>query len=253
MSNNNGKFVWFEYVSTDIQKAKGFFGELFGWTTQEVPMPDGKYEMIASGGRTIGGYLPTPEGAPAKASAKNDAHFLSHLGVADAKATAAQVQKLGGKVHKGPLKIGEFGTMAIVADPHGGVFALWQPAKSEEQPAPTTNTFCWNELMSSDAAASVAFYSAVGGFSAKAQDMPGMGTYNVLESGGQPRAGIMQKKGEQPHAWLPYVQVASADKTADKAKKLGGQVIVPPTDIPSVGRFAILLDNQGAAIGILQP
>ena len=245
--SNAGKFVWFEYVSTDIQKAKGFFGEVFGWTTQEVPMPDGKYEMIASGGRTIGGYLPTPEGAP------KDAHFLSHLGVTDAKATAAQVQKLGGKVHKGPLKIGEFGTMAIVADPHGGVFALWQPAKSEEQPAPTTNTFCWNELMSSDAAASVAFYTAIGGTAAKPMEMPGMGTYTVLEAGGQPYAGIVARKGEQPHAWLPYVQVASADKTADKAKKLGGQVVVPPTDVPDVGRFAILLDSQGAAIGILQP
>jgi predicted enzyme related to lactoylglutathione lyase len=58
---------------------------------------------------------------------------------------------------------------------------------------------------------------------------------------------------EQPHAWLPYVQVASADKTADKVTKLGGNVIVPPTDIPGVGRFAVFLDNQGAALGILQP
>ena len=245
--SNNGKFVWFDYVSGDSAKAKGFYGELFGWTTQEVPMPDGNYSMIASGGRTIGGYMPTPDGAP------KNAHWLTFLGVGDAKTTAAQVEKLGGKVHKGPLKIGEFGTMAIVADPQGAVFALWQPAKSEEQPAPTTNTFCWNELMSSDAPASVAFYTAIGGTKADAKEMPGMGTYTVLEADGQPRAGIVKRQDKQPHAWLPYVQVASADKTADKAKKLGGQVIVPPTDIPNVGRFSILLDSLGAAIGILQP
>jgi predicted enzyme related to lactoylglutathione lyase len=247
MTMSTGKFVWFEYVSGDTQKAKGFFGELFGWTTQEVPMPDGAYEMIASGGRTIGGYLATPFGAP------KEAHWLSHLAVVDAKATAEQVTKLGGKVLKPLLKISNFGTMAIVADPQGGVLALWQPAKSEEQPAATTNTFCWNELASSDPAASVAFYNAIGGFTSKAMEMP-TGAYHVLESGGQPRAGVMAKMmPEQPHAWLPYVQVANADKTVDKAKKLGGTVIVPPTDVPNVGRFSILTDSLGGAIGILQP
>jgi hypothetical protein len=245
--SNTGKFVWFEYVSGDTQKAKGFFGELFGWTTQEVPMPEGAYEMIASGGRTIGGYLPTPAGAP------KEAHWLSHLAVADAKASAEQVTKLGGKILKPAFKVGEFGTMAIVADPQGGPLSLWQPAKSEEQPAPTANTFCWNELASSDPAASVAFYNAIGGFTSKAMEMP-TGAYHVLEAGGQPRAGVMAKMmPQQPHAWLPYVQVASADKTAEKAKKLGGTIIVPPTDIPNVGRFSILTDTLGGAIGILQP
>ncbi|MBA3502374.1 MAG: VOC family protein, partial [Deltaproteobacteria bacterium] len=78
--------------------------------------------------------------------------------------------------------------------------------------------------------------------------------YHVLEAGGQPRAGVMAKgMPQQPHAWLPYIQVASADKTAEKAKKLGGTIIVPPTDIPNVGRFSILTDTLGGAIGILQP
>ena len=245
--SNTGKFVWFEYVSGDTQKAKGFFGELFGWTTQEVPMPEGAYEMIASGGRTIGGYLPTPAGAP------KEAHWLTHLAVADAKATSEQVTKLGGKILKPVFRVGEFGAMAIVADPQGGALALWQPAKSEEQPAATENTFCWNELASSDPAASVAFYNAIGGFTSKAMEMP-EGKYHVLEAGGQPRAGIMAKMmPQQPHAWLPYVQVASADKTAEKAKKLGGTIIIPPTDIPNVGRFSILTDTLGGAIGILQP
>jgi uncharacterized protein len=247
MTMSNGKFVWFEYVSGDTQKAKGFFGELFGWTTQDVPMPEGAYEMIASGGRTIGGYLPTPKGAPP------EAHWLTHLAVADAKATSEKVATLGGKILKTATKVGDFGTMAIVADPQGGPLALWQPAKADELPAPTVNTFCWNELASSDPAASVAFYTAIGGFTSKPMEMP-TGTYHVLESGGQPRAGIMPKMmPQQPHAWLPYVQVASADKTADKAKKLGGNVIVPPTDIPNVGRFSVLADTLGAAIGILQP
>jgi len=197
--------------------------------------------------RTIGGYLDTPKGAPPQA------HWLTHLGVTDAKATAAKVVSLGGKIVKDAIKMGDFGTMAIVKDPQDGTLALWQPAKSEEQPAPTTNTFCWNELASSDPAASVKFYTAIAEFTAKTMPMP-KGEYTVLESEGKPQAGIMSKMmPQQPHAWLPYVQVASADKTAEKATKLGGAVIVPPTDIPNVGRFSILADTQGAAIGILQP
>ena len=240
------KFVWFEYVSKDAPKAQGFFGELFGWRAQEVPIGGQPYTMIALGERTIGGYAPQDK-AP-------QPHWLTHLGVEDAKATAAKVTKLGGKVIVEPFKVGDFGTMAVVADPHGGTFALWQPTKSEEQPAPTNGAFCWNELASADPEKSVAFYSEIGGFTAKAMDMGPMGTYHVLESGGAPRAGIMkQSMPGQPHAWLPYVQVAKADATAEKAKKLGATVVVPPTDIPNVGRFAILVDPRGVALGVLQP
>ncbi|MBA2544231.1 MAG: VOC family protein, partial [Deltaproteobacteria bacterium] len=178
------KFVWFEYVSKDLAKAQGFFGELFNWSVKTVPMPGGDYAMISIGDRTIGGYTTPPDGAPP------EAHWLSHLGVADARATAKQVETLGGKVLKAPFQVDGFGTMAIVADPHGGPLALWQPAKQEPQPAPADGTFCWNELASKDPAASVEFYSKLGGFTAKAQDMGPMGTYYVLEADG-PRAGIM--------------------------------------------------------------
>jgi hypothetical protein len=242
------KFVWFEYVSKDVAKAQGFFGELFNWGVKKVPMPGGDYAMISVGDRTIGGYLPTPDGAP------SEAHWLSHLQVADAKASAKLIESLGGKTLKGAFPVGDFGTMAVVADPHGGSFALWQPAKAEEQPAPTDGTFCWNELASKDPAKSVEFYSKIGGFANKSMEMGEMGTYHVLEAAGQPRAGIMkQMMPQQPHAWLPYVQVANADVTADKAKKLGATIVVPPTDVPNVGRFAVFVDPQGSALGILTP
>jgi predicted enzyme related to lactoylglutathione lyase len=243
----SGKFVWFEYVSKDINKAQGFFGELFNWGVQKVPMPQGDYAMISAGERTIGGYMATPDGAPP------NAHWLSHLAVANAKATCEQIVSLGGKIGKQPFAVGDHGTMAVAFDPLGSYLALWQPAKDAAQPAPTDNTFCWNELASDDPDKSVAFYQAIGGFSHKAQDMGPMGTYHVLESGGQPRAGIMKRAmPQQPTQWLPYVQVASADATSAKAAKLGGTIVVPPMDIPNVGRFSIFTDSQGAPLGILQ-
>jgi uncharacterized protein len=243
-----GRFVWFEYVSKDARKAQGFFGELLGWSTKEVPMPDGAYTMIAApDGTTIGGYSPATDANPG-------ASWLPYLLVPSAADGTAKVKSLGGKIMKEPFKVGDFATMSVVLDPLGAPLALWQPTKPEDGAKPTAGHFVWNELASKDPAASVKFYAQLAGFTESKMDMGDMGTYHVLESGGQGRAGIMaQQMPQQPHAWLPYVQVASADQTADKAKRLGATVVVPPTDIPNVGRFAIFVDGQGAATGILQP
>jgi predicted enzyme related to lactoylglutathione lyase len=249
MTIPTGRFVWFEYVSKDAQKAQGFFGELFGWSTKSVPMPDGDYTMIAAAdGRTIGGYATSPDPTAAKAS------WLPYLQVASAADIAGKLKTLGGSVMKEPFKVGDFATMAVVLDPLGAPFALWQPVKAEDPGAPTAGHFVWNELASKDPAASVAFYSQIGGFTSAKMEMGEMGTYHTLASGDKSRAGIMaQQMPQQPHAWLPYVQVASADQTAEKAKRLGAQLVVPPTQIPNVGRFAIFVDAQGAGTGILQP
>jgi predicted enzyme related to lactoylglutathione lyase len=249
MTIPTGRFVWFEYVSKDAPKAQAFFGELFGWSTKKVPMPDGEYTMIAaSDARTIGGYFASPDPTATKAS------WLPYLQVASAADQTAKVQALGGSVMKPPFKVGDLATMSVVIDPLGAAFALWQPVKAEDPGTPAAGHFAWNELASKDPAASVEFYAQIGGFTASKMEMAGMGTYHVLESGGQGRAGIMaQQMPQQPHAWLPYVRVASADQTADRASRLGATLVVPPSDIPGVGRIAILVDAQGAGTGILQP
>lgn len=242
----NSRFVWFQYLTADVKKAQAFLGELFNWTVVDVPMGDGDpYQMIAVGDRTIGGYAPIPSGASS---------WQSMLGVASAKATAAQIAKLGGKIVEDATPAGDAGTYAVVTDPHGGAFALWQTAKPEPEQPVIDSSFVWNELMSVDAEASVKFYRAIGGFDHKAQDMGPIGTYHLLMTGEVPRAGIMNRMSpQQPHAWTPYVQVASADATTEKAKRLGATIAVPPDDIPGVGRFSILIDPLGATIGLMQP
>jgi predicted enzyme related to lactoylglutathione lyase len=251
MTIPTGRFVWFEYVSTDSAKAQGFFGELFNWKTQSVPMPDGAYTMIAlDKDTTIGGYMPTPKGAPPHA------HWLPHLQVTDAAATLAIVAANGGKIAAQPFKLGEVGTMGVALDPLGGVFAVWQPTK----PMGTgdfkgvDNAWCWNELYTEDPAKSVAFYEKVAGFTDAPMDMGPMGTYHVLNFDGKSRGGVMKSPMPNiPQNWMPYVQVANVDAIAAKAKKLGADIKVPPNDAPGVGRFAVFTDPMGAPLGILQP
>jgi predicted enzyme related to lactoylglutathione lyase len=247
-----GRFVWFEYVSNDPNKAQGFFGELFGWKTKAAPMPQGAYTMIALGDHEIGGYMKPPAGAP------QHAHWLSHLQVASAQDTANQVKSLGGTIAKPPFKLGDHGTMAIVSDPLGGAFALWQPAKPEEAGGGykgTDGSWIWNELYTLDPDRSVTFYKAIGGFEVetmKTESGPGPSRYEILKSDGQGRAGIMKMPG-LPQMWMPYVKVANTDATVEKAKKLGATSKKPPETLPNVGRLAVISDPQGAMLGILQP
>lgn len=242
------KFVWFEYFSTDAAKAQGFFGELFGWTTKKVPMgPDANYTMIVADGVTIGGYDAPPPHAP------QHARWLSHLAVANAKESATKAASLGGRVLLDATKIGDMGTVAIILDVGGTQLALWQPAQQGETPAPANGRFCWSELYAADPMKSVAFYTQLTGLSTSAMEMPGMGTYHLLSAGEEHVAGVLAPPMPgAPTQWLPYVQVASADATTEKAKRLGATLQVPPTDIPNIGRFAIFGDPQGASLGILQ-
>jgi predicted enzyme related to lactoylglutathione lyase len=241
-------FVWFDYVSNEARKAQGFFGELFGWKTNDVPMPGGRYTMIVAAGGPIGGYTQPPP---------VNTHWLSYLLVADARATAAQVASIGGTIAKPAFAIGEVATMALVVDPLGAAFALWQPNRVDDTGdyKGTPGTWIWNELYSDSPDRSATFYKAIGGFEVETMMMggagPGPNRYEILKSDGKRRAGIMKLPGMPPH-WMPYVQVANRDAVIEKAKKLGADLKTAET-VPGIGRLAVFIDPLGAPLGILQP
>src|SRR5580704_15411072 len=248
MTIPTGRFVWFDYVVPDIKKAQGFYGELFNWSTQDVPMPDGAYSMIAANGKTMAGYLATPPGAP------KTGHWLPHLQVESAAATCTQIKNAGGKVRMEPKQYGDHGTMAVVADPLDGTFCLWQPGAQHVgtgEWAHQAGAFCWVELQTQSPAKSLAFYKTIGGFTEQHNDA--MPDYTVLTSDGQMRGGVNKPPMQAPQAWVPYVQVANCDASLTKATKLGARVLVPAMEAKGVGRFAIFSDPQGGVLGILQP
>lgn len=111
---------------------------------------------------------------------------------------------------------------------------------------------CWYELATNDLGGAEAFYGAVLGWSVADSGTPGM-TYNLARAGDAMVAGMMLAEGPQPVAWSIYTAVDNADATVAEATAMGATVRVPPTDIPKTGRFAIMVDQQGATFCILQP
>jgi len=112
--------------------------------------------------------------------------------------------------------------------------------------------FSWFELVTPNVEDGKAFWSEVAGFGLKAMDM-GTFEYAMLTRGEQPVAGVVQPQmAEVPPHWLSYWEVDDVDARAAAVKRLGGAVIVPPTDIPGVGRFAIASDPQGAVFALFR-
>jgi predicted enzyme related to lactoylglutathione lyase len=119
----------------------------------------------------------------------------------------------------------------------------------------TPGAFSWNELMTSDPEAALAFYTALLGWGTQKMPMPG-GDYHVVKVGDVSVGGVMAipaeaKAGGMPPNWGSYVTVADVDATARKAVELGGRVVHGPQDIPGVGRMAVIVDPQGAAFNVI--
>lgn len=119
-------FVHIELQTTDVERAKAFYGALFQWTFEQMPAPGpaGTYTMIDTGSQPGGGMFtnPGPEVPP---------HWLTYVGVEDIRATTDQARQLGATIARDVMEIGEHGWLSVILDPTGAVLGLWQP-KSEE-------------------------------------------------------------------------------------------------------------------------
>lgn len=249
MSHLYGKFVWFEHLSADTVAARKFYDALFGWHTEAVPMGGPEpYPLIMNGSEGIGGFRSAPPGAPTM--------WMSYLSVRDVHVAHAAALAAGGQSLMPPTAFAPVGEGATLADPTGAVFAVWTSAQGDRPDLTPTpmGDWIWNELMTPDEKKALVFYERVFGYSHDTMDMGPQGTYYLLKTGETMRAGLMHAPmPDTPPLWMPYVAVPDCDATAAKARTLGAQVIVQPTDIANVGRFATLLDPQGACIAFLQP
>ena len=112
--------VWFEIPADDVERAKSFYDELFGWKIERFPGPM-EYWHIDTGGSDD-----TPDGGLLKRQNPGQQGITNYIGVASVDESAVKVEKLGGKICMAKTAVPEMGYFAICQDPENNVFALWE-------------------------------------------------------------------------------------------------------------------------------
>lgn len=242
-----GSFCWPELATTDPAGAKKFYSGMFGWTAHDQPAgPDMIYTMLRLNGRDAGALY---ELEKAQRERGVPPHWNTYVSVESADDAAKKAKELGATVIMNPFDVMEAGRMAVLQDPTGAVFCVWEAKKNiGAEVVNETGALCWCELDTNDTDSAGRFYTKLFGWTTK--ESP---EYTEFNRGGTPIGGMMRipkEWGDVPPNWLPYFAVSDCDATAAKAMELGGSVTVPPTDIPNVGRFAVLQDPQGAVFAV---
>ena len=244
-----GHPAWFDLTSPDVTRAAAFYHEVFGWAYGAQGADYGNYHMAYVEGRVAAGMGQPPEGSDLPAA------WTVYYAAEDVDALTEDAKARGATAVSEPFDVLEQGRMAVLQDPTGAVFGLWQAGVhigagiSEVHGA-----MAWCEVNTPDAEAAGAFYGDLFGATAEVLEAaPSL--YYVLKKGQESVGGILQMdehwEGVPPH-WMVYFEVADTDAAAGRAEAAGGHVCVPPFDTP-FGRIAVLDDPLGATFSVVQP
>jgi uncharacterized protein len=235
---------WVDIGTPDPQSSLAFYTELFGWQGQDMGEEAGHYTIASKAGKQVAAISPAQDPGPPR--------WTTYINVDDVDAVVSKAALAGGTVVVSPMDVMSAGRMAIFADTTGAVIAAWQPADHiGAQLVNDTGAFIWSELSTADIAKSKAFYTEVFGW-----EWGGSDEYAEAMVQGRAIGGVMPRPpdlpAEMPDSWLVYFGSADVDADFHKATALGAAPFVDPRDVPRTGRFAVLLDPQGAAFALFQ-
>lgn len=241
-----GTFSWADLGTDDPEAATAFYVGLFGWQTEDVPMGgSGPYTMCTLDGGVVCAIYGR-EAGPAPPA------WLSYVTVADADATVTAARAAGALGAQDPFDVFDAGRMAVVEDPTGAHFALWQPGTSIGATLVNVpGALCLNQLNTSDPDRAAGFYTEVFGWRIEqvgTEPAPYWGIWNGPGLNG----GIMSLPPQAPAShWLVYFASDDIDATAARTGELGGRVLLAPMAVPG-GRIAAAVDPTGATFAFLE-
>ncbi|WP_354644554.1 VOC family protein [Kitasatospora camelliae] len=249
-----GTPCWIDLMVPDQQAALDFYRDLFGWQGEVGPPETGGYAVCALKGRPVAGIMAAmnPDGSiPDPMPPAVWTTYLATDSVDDALTKAGDA---GGKAVIPAVDVMDLGRMAVVTDPQGAVFGLWEArsfpgAGIVNEPG----ALIWNELSTTDPQAAGRFYAAALPMTATPSTMEGAEGYTEFQVQGRTVGGMMTLEkappGTPPH-WMAYFAVDDVDSTVDAAVRSGANVLAPPFDMVA-GRMAVLADPQGAVFSVI--
>jgi uncharacterized protein len=235
-----GTFIWREIMTPDVAASKRFYGEVFGWSFDDMPMEGFTYTMILNGKEGVGGMatLDPSHGAPP--------HWIGTVCVADVDASTKTATEAGATVLMPPGDIPGYGRFVVLADPQGAPITLMCPIGEQKarEGMPGLGEFCWEHLNTADAAGSKAFFGKLLGWESSASPA-GM---DVLSIHGKQVASITPTPEGVPTHWLTYVVVDDLAAARDRVTNHGGKVMMHEQAVPGIGAFSVVTDNVGATL-----
>lgn len=249
----HGQFSWVDLMAKDSAGAKEFYGQLFGWEALDQDTQGGPpYTLFALHGQHVCGM---GELNAEMAAMGMPPVWNSYITVDDINAATAKATELGATVIVPSMAVVDAGHMAVLQDPTGAPFMLWQKINHcGAQVVNEPNCWVWNELLTRDPAASEKFYSELFGWTFEKEETPGPNEYWMAKNNERMNGGMMKMPdgmaGVPPH-WSVYFAVADINTATDKLKELGGNVLRGPFEV-SVGHITVVTDAQGAAFQLIQ-
>lgn len=239
----SGTFCWVDLATPHAAGAKKFYAGLFGWQAREISVGSGSFTMLTLNDYPVASLYQLSDeqlahGVPS--------HWMSYVAVGSVDETTAQAKALGGSVLVSPFEVMNLGRMALILDPTGAPFALWQAnihigSGLIDEPGSLT----WNALRAHDTTKAGRFYTALFGWQASGET-----DHTIFLNGDRHIAG-MEMTGTIPH-WLVHFAVADCDMAVKRVEMLGGEVLVPPADMAPIGRRAVVQDSRGAVFSVVE-
>ncbi len=250
---------WIEGLQPDVEAAKAFYGELFGWRFTGGPMPDGgRYNVGQLRGRDVAGIAPLPPMAP-----DTPPGWITQVRVDRVEPAVAACRAAGAEVLMAAYDAPPAGRIGVVADPGGAVLGLWEADDREgAQRVNEPGAWAMSLLSSSDPERSAAFYAEAFGWTTETFSGGGVNvTMFRLPGyvGGEPEqpvsrevvAVMLPRSGGQTDSWRVDFWVDDVDASIEQAVQLGGALVSGPRDAPA-GRNAVVADPAGAAFSITE-
>jgi predicted enzyme related to lactoylglutathione lyase len=252
MANHLGDFIWYELLTTDVDAAQRFYGDVMGWTVSDSGQPGMDYRILDAGDGQAGGMMQITEQMRGARPV-----WLGYVAVPDVDAAVADWCAAGGSVQMPAMDIPNVGRMAMLADPDGVPLYVMRggvDAASTAFRVADAGHVRWNELAVGNAEAALAFYGTrLGWKSPGKMPMGPMGDYHFLAANGVNIGAVMSGRPEHPPGWMYYIGVHDIDAAVKTLKAGGGQLLDGPHPIPGGEFSAHASDPQGARFGLVGP
>lgn len=244
---DDGTPCWFELRTNEPDLAASFYANVLGW-------------RITAGGSETSGYTMCQLGEDPVAGIVNHvAEILPSRWTVSLRTSSiidalGDIERAGGSTIEGPDSVLELGHRAIVADPTGAIFGLWEPQNFEgARRVGEPGAYLWSELTTSDLPRSDSFYAAVFGLVAT-KESAGSSDARQFAKGGHPIVGMVAHDtgDEARDEWTITFMVTDLEDTLVRAVAGGGSLVSAVVDLP-VGRHGLVTDATGATFGLLEP